>query len=226
MFKRFSTSTFFCVYMDEQFKGLYEMNFIKNIMFVSYLKNKGVRRICLILSFILVFYSIFKPCFNLYIGYVNEKYNNFYEFNLDLYNTLQIAKVDDYPILKKIKSGAKAKCAWEFLEKHNFTELESYLVFGYKDIINDTWCSLHDITCNKFKLIADEPIHLECGTLEYFDIAVLITVILFSMFVAFYIPFILFVIIKIVYYKIVAKIIKWVKDGFDESSKLKNTNIK
>lgn len=195
------------------------MNFIKNIIFVSYLKNKGIRRICLILSFILVFYSIFKICFNSYINYVDVKYNNFYELNLDLYDSLQLVKAGDYSTIEKLKFASRAKCALEFLEKRNFTRLERDLVFAYGNVANNPWCLLNDAVCKKFKLIADEPIHLECGTLSYSDTIILIIVVLLNAFVVFYIPFILCVIIKIVYYKIVAKIIKWVRDGFNESSK-------
>jgi hypothetical protein len=57
------------------------MNAIKNILLVSYLKNKGIRRICFILGLIPYLFYIFGHwVYFLDENFINEKYNSFTEF--------------------------------------------------------------------------------------------------------------------------------------------------
>lgn len=57
------------------------MNIIKNILFVSYLKNKGIRRICFVLgSIIYLFYIFGHWVYFLDENFINEKYDRFVDF--------------------------------------------------------------------------------------------------------------------------------------------------
>ena len=107
------------------------MNFIKNILFVSYLKNKGVRRICFVLG-VICFIPLFTLCYNeIGFGYysfknmeeLREKNNRYavleavykkYPFDfqfIDSFNswvdTFANEYADEYKLLEYIRGSCK-----------------------------------------------------------------------------------------------------------------------
>lgn len=75
------------------------MNLLKNILFVSYLKNKGVRRICFIVGILFAILPAMIWYENLNDNFYNETYKNILEFGRENeYDTeKQRAVFDKYP---------------------------------------------------------------------------------------------------------------------------------
>jgi hypothetical protein len=83
------------------------MNIIKNILLVSYLKNKGIRRICFILGLIPYLFYVF-GCwiYSLDENFIKEEYNNFVEFKKEnkYENTRKKIVFENYPANIDIKN--------------------------------------------------------------------------------------------------------------------------
>jgi hypothetical protein len=83
------------------------MNLIKNIFLVSYLKNKGIRRICFVIGFSLsLFIFVLGWCPQLKDNFFIEEYENFHEFKKEnRYNTpRKLAFFKKYPANLGVKN--------------------------------------------------------------------------------------------------------------------------
>lgn len=84
------------------------MSTIKNIFFVSYLKNKGVRRLCFILGILLAITPIYLWYEDLSSNFYNETYENILDFHKKPWNRYneekQKAVFNKYPIDVKFSS--------------------------------------------------------------------------------------------------------------------------
>ena len=93
------------------------MNFLKNIILVSYLKNKGIRRICFVLGLIpFTFYFVFGFVGNIKYNFYYEEYKSFNDFvNINKYSTIRKKLVfEKYPAKIGIKN------------LHNFDDWNSF----------------------------------------------------------------------------------------------------
>ena len=82
------------------------LKFIKNILLISYLKNKGVRRICFILGILLAIFPSISWYESLSDNFINERYENIIVFGKqNRYNTEKQQEVyDKYPANIGIKN--------------------------------------------------------------------------------------------------------------------------
>lgn len=180
------------------------MNILKNILFVSYLKNKGVRRLCFVSGIVL--FVIFS-CFSLsgiYKRQVDVKYNNLQELNSQFY----------FAAKNNLSTWAKRQeCAAIYFKKYGFTEIEAYSFSGEQDIFQGNFCRAFPEKCEILKAMRNKPIHLQCNGLEsYFFNSFEAALIIFTFLVfAFYFPFILCILLKFV-----GNICLWIYKGFKE----------
>ena len=165
------------------------INLLKNIFSISYLKNKGIRRLCFILGFLL---SIFL-CFSFFNNYdsfrIKDEYENLYSLKR-WYLT--------YYEFEPQKALNLSKCMHEHFDRLG---LEPHSIILDKDL---PLCLGED--CKKINAIADFKIKLDCGK---------ITVFLkwpFFLLFAFYLPFLFCVLFKFLF-----QAIMWVLKGFKDS---------
>lgn len=185
---------------------------MKNFFMVSYLKNKGIRRICFILACCSVLYFLVLG-FSLSGGYysVDETYANFKYFNSDIYTSY---KINEKGWHKKIE------CASKYLKTYGFGHYDAYTLLEFNDVTNSNsfWCKSYNNLCKNIEKIKDNPVHLKCGVFETYKYsnAQGFLIHLIFMIVAFYLPFVLCVFAKLTY-KALYGIIKWIVIGFKES---------
>lgn len=189
------------------------MKFAKNIIFVSYLKNKGIRRICFILSCCsMLYFSVLG--FTLSRGYysIDETYHNFQSFNSDIYMSYKIGEKGWY---KKIE------CASKYLKQYGFAHYDAYNMVEFKNILNrnSLWCQSNEVLCKRIEKIKDYPIHLKCGAFETYDYSNAQGFLIYLIFIiiSFYLPFVLCVFAKLTY-KALYGIIEWIIKGFKENT--------
>lgn len=173
------------------------MNWVKNILFVSYLKNKGIRRICFILGCVLVVVMIVTtPKF-----YDNNRIDKEY---LNINDIKRWADV--YRDVNIMKHLALVDCTSQYFEILGIKDVRYSL---YLDNSISGYCSLSDKpSCDKFKLFADEKIKLNCGLRKIFVYRPLITILFF------YLPFVFAVLFKFLWL-----VLLWIGRGFKESKK-------
>ena len=98
------------------------MNFLKNIVFVSYLKNKGVRRICFILG-VICFIPFFILCYN--------------ETDFGYYSFKNIGEVREkrirYDITYKVLEDVYKKYPFNFVFIDSFNSWENAFIDKYSD---------------------------------------------------------------------------------------------
>ena len=192
------------------------MNLLKNILFVSYLKNKGVRRICFVIGIGL---SIFISCMiildivnnNVDVEYknlqaLNEKYYSVHGYNYDKYTD------DD---LKEYW------CFTKNLKKYGINKMILDALSSYRNIFESPWCYHYQHECDMLESIKEEPIHIKCSGIESSGIGYRFSIVsgllfrLFALLIYFYIPFIFTCCIKIMYI-FIRRIGLWIYAGFKE----------
>lgn len=164
------------------------MNFF-NIFSVSYLKSKGIRRICFVLGLLLSSFMVF--------NFVNQ-YDN---IRLkDEYDNLYLLKkwYNNYYDFEPMKAVNLAKCANEYFINIGFP---AYIINFDKD---QPICYYGE-DCEKLKVIADFKIKLDCGKETVFLIWPIILLFVF------YFPFLICALTKFI-----CDIIKWIYMGFQE----------
>ncbi len=169
----------------------------KNILFVSYLKNKGVRRLCFIIGCIFLFLMIIttpKVYDNIRI---NKEYNNINDVK---------RWVDVYYHTDPGKSLALVECTSEYFAERGIENIKYSL---YSDAPIEWYCLVEDKkSCSIFQTYADKKIKLDCGKKEIFIYRPLAALL------SFYLPFILAIMLKFLW-----AILFWIYNGFKESRK-------
>lgn len=185
------------------------MDFIKNILFVSYLKNKGIRRICFVvgvcsfLSIISPFiYNIIKNSLDMDFN-VDKVYSNLSEVNEEIYYAYQHNNPYWY---------RKVDCLGIYLKHYNIEGYTRYEFTHYKNVFDDeNWCNYNQYECNILKAIKDKPIHLKCGVFDNYgtskikSLTIFFAIILFI----FYAPFLFVCLLKVIW-----QILYWIYLGF------------
>ncbi|MDY6311326.1 MAG: hypothetical protein SPL72_08675 [Cyanobacteriota bacterium] len=188
------------------------MNFIKNILFVSYLKNKGIRRICFVVGFCSFFIIMSSFVYNI-IKHSLDK-----DFNIDkVYSDLLEVNEEIY-YAYKYKTPywyRKVDCLGIYLKHYNIEGYIRYEFTNYKNVFDDEkWCNYYQYECNILKAIKDKPIHLKCGVFDNYDtsnvesLSILFAIIL----LIFYTPFLFICLLKVIW-----QIFYWIYIGFKES---------
>lgn len=176
------------------------MNVIKNILFISYIKNNGLRRLAFVIScfcavyFLYILFSGIHP--------TNEHYKNLEEMQTNI----RVSYETNAPYWYK-----KQECAIIYLEKYGLSAIDTVTFLVSKNIA--TWCELYPKKCPILSTIKDKSIHLECrgwGDEHKIPFESICIIALFFVFV-FYLPFIFLCILKLI-----ISIIKWIYAGFME----------
>lgn len=184
---------------------------IKNILLVSYLKNKGIRRICFVLSCAMLIWFAYLSISN---GRIHEridiKYNNFQDFNSDIYRSWNY---------KHSNRHKKMQCAASFMQKQGMQRSDAWLMIYYRDITKKEsgWCYANETSCKSLSQIANKPIHLKCGFFETYETTSIegFALWLFCLVLCIYIPFIACVFIKMIF-KIIKNTTIWIYKGFKD----------
>ena len=197
------------------------MNFLKNIIFFSYIKNKGIRRICYIVSFFIfvwfMYISITKD--QIYKG-IDNLYPNFQSFNSDVYHSWRNRGRTEL----KMKYWKKIdNCANSYIKKKGFPRFLVNDMTANEDIIGKgIFCHIGFYNnsfddCNRLKEIKRKPVHLKCGPFETYKhsnaegaLIWLIKLLLFT-----YFPFIVCVATDVAY-RLLKVVIMWIYQGFKE----------
>jgi|GEM_PF-5508981 hypothetical protein len=171
---------------------------IKSFLFVSYLKNKGVRRLCFIIGCILVILLIV----------TTPKYYNSVRIDEEYLNINDIKRWTDVFRDLDITSHLElVKCTGEYFDDRGMRNAQ-YSLYGDDPV--EWYCSVQDEqSCKKFQLYANDKIKLDCGKKEIFIYRPLMALLFF------YLPFILAIILKFLW-----EILFWVYKGFKESRKV------
>ena len=181
---------------------------IKNIFLFSYIKNKGIRRICFVAGICLFLWSFSNVINNVSDSSVNKSYKNLKEANLDLYYASKYGSPKWY---------RKIECMAIYLKKYNIEHTLVYSFTTYEDVTSThSWCDLYEKECGILKAIKDEPITLKCSSLEDYNHSTTESLCILAIFwiFEFYLPFILVSILKIIF-----NVFKWIISGFKESKK-------
>lgn len=168
------------------------VNFLKNILLVTYIKNKGLRRLAFITSCIAVVYCLYNILLN--INPIDEIYKNLEDMQTDVRVSYEV----NAPYWYK-----KQECAQRFLEKHGLSSIDAMSFLVSKNLAE--YCELYPKECHLLLAIEDEPVHLKCSVLGsiYF--------MLFFLIFVFYFPFIMLCIVKFTY-----NVLKWIYKGFTD----------
>ena len=183
------------------------VKFLKNILFVTYIKNKGIRRICFMIGFgFLVYYSAL-TIHSFYTGSIDKSYKNLEDANADIYYSHKY----DMPYWYR-----KNHCMAIHLKKYNISSNITFVFNTYENILESSeygWCAINEKDCNILKAIKDDPIHLKCNGWEDENKSTLeqLFIILSWLLMFFYLPFIIVCILKMLF-----NIFKWVLRGFME----------
>lgn len=170
------------------------MLIVKNILFVSYLKNKGIRRLCFILGCIIFCFQVFKlPHFYNSVR-IKHEYVNFNDFRKDMIFAWNI---------NPIRFWNTAECCRKHFEKEGIKDA-SFICLPINELPENKIIDLYPYPEIKNKL--NSPISLDCGMKKVFIIRPIFMV--FS----FYLPFILAIILKFLWL-----ILLWIYKGFKEN---------
>lgn len=164
---------------------------LKNIFLVSYLKNKGIRRICFIIG---VMPMVAFICFTL-TGAFNRRYNHIYHNLHDLNFQLYLFRDKDHPEWYK-----RQECASVYFKKnYGLSRGVSYSLSQWPDILQSQYCKTLPEDCAVFEMVKNKPIHLQCNGFETPDISTLGWWCVFILLsgALLYLPFVLVVAIKL-----------------------------
>jgi hypothetical protein len=177
------------------------MNIIKNILLVSYIKNKGWRRLSFVIGLFLVGYGLSDVISNYHP--INNKYNNLVEMQSDI----EIKSRTHSPFWYK-----ELACATAFIEKKGLKYIDAGSLFSFNKY--EEFCNLYPQQCEILSKIKDKPIHLKCNGFDSSGtkMAYALSDILLCLVILFYLPFIMLCILKLTF-----KLIKWIYDGFFEN---------
>lgn len=190
------------VSVDGWFFKIYKtMKFIKNILLVTYIKNKGLRRLAFIISCAAVIYCL------------SMLFSNIHPTDI-MYKNLS-AMQTDVRIFYETKAPywyKKQECAEVYLERMGLDNMSAIGFLVSKDI--STYCDSYPKYCHLLLAIEDEPVHLKCrgwGNEHKNPFRNICEIILFLA-IVFYLPF-----IGICILKLSANLLKWIFKGFRES---------
>lgn len=182
------------------------MHFIKNILFVTYLKNIGIRRICFIVGLLICLYQSYSTMVNIVnVPSLNETYKDLSDINSRIYFDYKYNAPYWY---------RRVDCFGKQLNKYGLQDSFIHYSFtSYKDVINSPWCEYYEKECKILKAIKDEPITLRCSKIETYEASTLevFSYILIFLILCFYSPFIVVCILKVA-----SKVLKWAFRGFRE----------
>ena len=125
------------------------MNWIKNFLFVSYLKNKGLRRICFITGCILV----------ILLTVTTPKYYNSVRINKEYLNLALVECTGEYFADRGMNSAKYSLYTVNPVEWYCSVQDEQ--------------------SCKKFQIYANEKIKLDCGKQEIFIYRPLVALLFF-----------------------------------------------
>ena len=176
------------------------VNFLKNILFVTYIKNKGLRRLAFITSCIAVVCCLYGVLLN--TSPIDEIYKNLDDMRTDVSVSFQVQAPYWYK---------KQECAQVFLEKHGLSRMDAMSFLVSESVTH--YCELYPKECHLLLAMEDEPIHLKCSGLgnAHFTLFENICIILLILIFVFYLPFIMLCITKFTY-----NVLKWIYKGFTD----------
>lgn len=170
------------------------MNIIKNILLVSYIKNKGWRRLAFVVGLSLFIFLICTLASNYH------PVDNTYENLIEMHSDIGVNSKKQYSYWYK-----ELDCAVAFIEKKGLKHEDAYSLFSFNKY--EEFCDLYPQQCEVLSKTKDNQINLKCNGFENIKIYKTILVLTLS----FYLPFILLCILKLTF-----KLIKWIYDGFLE----------
>lgn len=189
------------VSVDGWFFKIYKaMGFIKNILLVTYVKNKGLRRLAFIISCASVIYCLCMLFSNIHP--TDEIYKNLEDMQTD---------VRVYYEVKAPYWYKKQECAAIYLEKYGLDHMSAIGFLVSKNITE--YCELYPKECPILLSLKDDPIHLKCrgwGNERITAFASICRITLIFVFI-FYLPFIFLCLAKICFV-----ILRWIFKGFRE----------
>jgi hypothetical protein len=197
--------------IEETIKGNKASNkfliFIKNIITVSYIKNKGIKRLCFIAGVIFSTYTSFIVSTNIYSHRVDEQYNNLTNF-CDI--------LDAMPKYDSVRWLDLKECFSQRYFSHRYNLGDFPVCY-----LNSDNCEIYDgdpdwvKECKVVKKLGNKPIILSCSGFEtlHYTKEGLFMCFVFVIF-SFYIAFIFAVLTKLL-----LKLLKWIYDGFKEANK-------
>lgn len=191
---------------------------IKNIFFVSYLKNKGVRRICFVVGIGILIYLSYVIFLGIIGRRIDVEYKNLQDLNDDYY--FRYSYINEGTNISKVTYEylIETECLAINLKKYGIDDQYIAHAFSsYKNILESSWCDYYQDKCDILKSIKEKPIHVKCNGIEsgYFNT---ISGLLFRFLVlllGFYIPFIFACCTKIMYI-FIKRIVLWIYAGFKE----------
>lgn len=168
------------------------MKLIKNILFVSYLKNKDIRRICFVVGMALFLWGVF----------TTPRFYEYTRINRDYINIRDIKIwADAYREREPLKYLNLVECTTEYFENVGIKYSEN--LFVLENPVED-FCRLYG-QCEKFKIFALDKINLDCGKKDIFLYRPLFICL------AFYLPFLL-----VCLFKFAGQAFVWIYKGFKE----------
>ena len=171
---------------------------LKNIFLVSYLKNKGIRRICCVLGVLLSAYSIIISPKIYDNNTIDKEYINYKDMKIWF---------ETYYEVNPLKALTLAECSDTYFSNLGISD-SKYVLYGTGDPV-EFYCSVSEKrSCDLFRILADEKIPLNCGKPQFFLTRPIV------IFLSFYLPFILVLLLKLIW-----QIFLWVYKGFKEYSK-------
>ena len=177
------------------------MNFIKNVLFVTYIQNKGLRRLALVISCVTVIYCLCGILSN--IRPIDKIYKNLEDMQTDI----RIFYEAQTPYWYE-----KQDCAAIYLEKYGLDSMSAVSFLVSKSYTE--YCELYLKECQILSAIKDEPIHLKCrgwGNERRSAFGSICILALFFIGI-FYLPFIFLCLAKICFL-----MLRWILRGFRES---------
>ena len=197
------------------------INNFSKILKASFVKNKGIRRICIILGILILSYNLFN--FIQFLRIANDdaiyiEYASFTDLNKDIYN-----KHYDYSFHKRFDVDDSWKkverCAEIYFYKTHYILPDIIAECSEKeDVLTGMTCLMHYDDCQKLNRLKEEPIKYYCNGIESLSFKGIIstgtklTKWFFILLLSYFAPFlIVFFILKPLY-----KLIYWVYSGFRE----------
>lgn len=167
------------------------MKKIKDILFVSYIKNKGVRRICFILGVLLAVLPTFIMLSEIF---VSKNYDSLYD---SVRYASEKEKLFVFNHYKYDCGGCKAEIDYEWW-KNNLISNKEITKYKDYDCSRETNTDHIDV-CERVKTYLKQKVKIRYIKTEYFKLLKIILIL-------FYFPF------------IIACIIKWIVSGFKQSN--------
>ena len=190
------------------------MKKIKNILLISYIKNKGIRRLCFVLGVCLCSLVLFKVIPNAYYNAIDKLYPNLEAANADVYFSHEWNLPRWY---------RKEMCLAKYLKKYDISREVFYLVNSSDDLFTGITCDVYPRECSILKAIKDDPVNLKCSIFEDYNNSTAqgVTTLLLFLVILFYLPFLLACILKFIF-----KVLKWIYLGFEESAQTTKQNTR